>query len=340
MLRIETRGPWREMGRQVGETFRDWFPRVLDHFARWLAADLDGFRPAVGRIREVLLRHCPEVQEETLGMAEAAGIEPDLMLGFRFFNEIRSYHTGCSGAFMADAREGPLLARTCDIEPDISQQIQLCRISRPNDGPDTVLVTYLGMVGALGFNEHGLALTGSSAPADVPASSEGLPMAVCNHLLMSRCRTVAEARAMLAPMPLRGKAAVMLACDETGDSMLVELASGHEPVMLPRQADKTWQACSNFCFSGRIPNRADPRALENAYARYGRMAHLLEGGLVERSVNGMKRLISDVAQPGPVCHAPQCWFKTAYGLVIEARNRKMHLCPGHPAETDYVEVSL
>jgi len=287
MLHIETHGTWREMGRQIGEEFREHFAPVLDHFAAWLRDDLDAYRPAAGAIRALVLEHCPELQEETLGMAEAVGFEPDLMLGLRFFNELRHYRTGCSGAFISDAAEGPLLVRTCDIEPDI-----------------------------------------------------GAPMAIGNFLLMNRCRSLDEATGLLSRLTMRGKAAVLLICDETGSSALVELASGHAPVIMPREEARSWQACSNFCPSGRIPNRDDPRVMENAYTRYGRMVHLLDGGLAERSVEGMKNLIADIVQPGPVCHAPQCWFKTAYAFVAEVRSRRMHLCPGHPAEVSYTEVSL
>ncbi len=32
---------------------------------------------------------CPDLIEETEGMARGAGMEPELLLGYRFFNEIR-----------------------------------------------------------------------------------------------------------------------------------------------------------------------------------------------------------------------------------------------------------
>jgi len=313
---------------------------MLEHFASWLAGDLDAYRPAIGVIRRTLAERCPELNEETLGMGEAAGLEPDLMLGLRFFNELRSYTTGCSGAFVADAPEGPLLARTCDIEPDLGQEIQLCRVNRPDGGPQTITMTYLGMSGGVGVNEHGLAMAGSSAPAEARATTDGVPMAVGDFLLLNRCRSAREAHALLSGLKMRGKAAVQLICDASGDSFLVELASGYAPVFAPRTEGKTWQACSNFCFSGRIPSRRDPRLMENAYARYGRMAHLLDSGPMEHSLSGMKQLVADIAQPGPVCHEPQCWFRTAYAFVVETRSRRMHLCPGHPAESKYFEVSL
>jgi hypothetical protein len=98
MLKIETQGSWHEMGRQIGEEFRDWFAPVTEHFASWLVADLDRFRPAIEEVRSLLLKYVPEIAEETGGMAEAVDADPDLMLGLRFFNELRErIAPGCSG---------------------------------------------------------------------------------------------------------------------------------------------------------------------------------------------------------------------------------------------------
>jgi len=341
MLHIETRGAWREMGRQIGETFRRWFEPMLDHFAPELVSDAGRHRPAIERIRRVLLAHCPELLEETLGMAEGAAMDAEVMLGLRFFNELDSRPSpGCCGIFIADGKQGPLLGRTCDIEPDISVEIQLCRIRRPDEGPAAVVVTYLPITGGIGFNEHGLAIGGSSAPALVKADGEGLPTAVVNHLLLTRCRNVGDAGELLRRLRIRGKAALEIICDESGDSMLVEMASGHEMIIVPRAAGRNWQASSNICYSGKVPARDDPRSLGNAYARYGRIAHQLDGGFVERSVGGLKRLIADVTQPGPVCPEEDCYLHTAYANIIETRSRRMHVCPGHPAKAKYMVVSL
>ena len=341
MLHIETHGPWREMGRQIGEEFRDRFPELLEHFAGWLVSDLDGFRPAVGRLREVVRRHCPELDEETAGMAEATGIEPDVMLGYRFFNEIRNYREeGCTGAFLADADEGPLLARTCDIEPDVSAEIQLCRVNRPDEGARTINVTYLGLTGGVGLNEHGIGLTGSSASTNAVAAGEGLPTALMNHMVMSRCRSLDDVRELLGRHTMRCKGAVELACDAQGDSMLIELASGYKPVIVPRREDRSWQVCSNFFPSGRIPALRRPPYLQSAYARYGRLVHQLDWGLAEHSVPGLKALFEDIAQPGLVAPEEYCWIHTAYAFVVELKARRMHLCPGHPSREKYIEVSL
>jgi hypothetical protein len=329
------------MGRQIGEEFRDWFPKLLEHFARWLLDDPDGNRPAIAQLRKVVLAHCPEVYEETLGMADGAGIESERMLGLRYFNEIAAYRTeGCCGVFLTEGREGPLLGRTCDIEPDLSAQIQLCRVCRPAEGARTLLITYLGLTGGVGINEHGLGLAGSSASGLDAHAGSGLPTAVLNHLIMTRCRSLADVRDLLARHTMRCKGAVELICDQQGGSTLVELASGRVPVLVPRPLGRRWQVCSNFFVSGRIPIRPQPAYLESAYARYGRMVHQLDQGLTEPTVAGLKTLLRDVAQPGFVVPEAHCVLRTAYAFVAEPASGRMHLCAGHPAEAEFQIVSL
>ncbi|MDP6357561.1 MAG: C45 family autoproteolytic acyltransferase/hydrolase [Planctomycetota bacterium] len=340
MLQIETTGSWRQMGQQIGEEFRDWFEPIREHFASWLVDDFEKHQPAIAGLRALLLEHCPELNEETEGMAEAVGFESDFMLGLRFFNEIRQFSPGCSGFFITDSDAGPLLARTCDIEPDISQEIQLLRTNRPPDGPDTVLATYLGLTGGVGLNEHGLAMVGSSATPRTAAPPKGLPIAMVNHLMITRCSSLEEVSSLLAAHPVKGKGAVELLSDARGASMMVEFVPGRRPILTPRGEDRSWQACSNFCFSKGLTDRSGPAYLENAYTRYGRMVHQVGEGVMERTLEGVKQLILEISQPGLVCPEEHCFFHTAYSFIVETNSRCMHVCPGHPADNDYFKVRL
>ena len=76
MLQIETKGSWRAMGQQIGETFRHWFEASLDRFAPWLVEDLDRYRPAIAEIRSILELYCSELNEETEGMAGGKDVGP------------------------------------------------------------------------------------------------------------------------------------------------------------------------------------------------------------------------------------------------------------------------
>lgn len=341
MLRIETQGSWRRMGEQVGEAYGDLLRQCLDQFAPWLAEDVDRYRPAIGRVRSLVAQHCPEVNDETEGMASGAGMESDLMLGLRHFNQIREYEgQGCTGLFLATTDHGPLLGRTCDIEPGFSAEIQLARVCRPDTGVETATVTYLPLTGGIGLNAFGVALTGSSASATGASGGTGVPGSVLNHLILSTCRTVSDVLSLAERWQCGGKGAVELVCDAAGASALLEVLPGQTVRARVRHDDRDWQACANFCFSPDLRNAPGPDYIGNAYARYGRIAHMVGEGFSPRSLDGMKQTLLDVSQPGLVCHEPSCSFRTAYTFVAEPAGGRLHVCPGHPAENEYFTLSV
>lgn len=217
------------MGAQLAEEFRPKFQPVLERFAPWLARDLNRFRPAVAALRQAVMRLAPEIEEETQGMASALGWDADLALGLRYFNEIQAWRVpGCTGIFLNSNDRGPLLARTCDLEPDMSAEIQLCRASRPRDGIATVLMTYLPPTDGVGFNELRIAFTAASASTEGLAHREGVPAGIFNHLLATRCRSLADVTDLAARHTLRGKGIIELVCDTEGRSLFLLL-----PPVLP-----------------------------------------------------------------------------------------------------------
>ena len=342
MLRIETKGDWRQMGRQVGEEFREHFPGCMERWCPWFVAEPEKFAVPLKAIEELLRRHCPDALDETEGMAEGAGLALRLMLGYRYYPEIaRRWREGCSAVFLAESDCGPLLGRNCDLHKGDTEW-QLLQIVRPRGGPAAVYCTYLGLAGGVGLNEHGFALGGASAHTHAEYDDDGrlgLPGSVLFRLMRQRCRTVAEAREFMAAHSLLGKSANMIAADASGDSVLLEMASGRTVVQCDRPPGKTWQGCTNFFLSGQIPMRPDsPEAFANSYARYGRMAHQLDHGLVEPSVAGLKRLLTDIANPGLCC--PPNGLYTAYSHIMDLSGRKMHLAAGHPNEVAWEEISL
>ena len=341
MLFIETHGTWREMGQQIGEAFSEQLQQCMQHYASWLAADPDKYLPAVGQIREILSEHCPELIDETEGLAESTDIDLELMLGYRFFNEVRQrISEGCSVVYIANSDAGPLLGRNCDLSATFDPDIQLCRTCRPDNGEPKVTTSYLGMTGGVGVNATGLGIGGASAHTPVRYGDEGLPGQVFNFLLLHKCRNVTEAGNMVSRHPFLGKSLNQIAGDHSGASVLLEMAPGRVAEQVDRSAGRDWQICTNFFTSGRIPIDPEPLYLESAYARYGRMAHCLDSGLLERSVAGVKQLLTDIAQPGLCIPEEHVTLKTAYSQVLELASGKMHVTPGHPAEASWQEVSL
>jgi len=251
---------------------------------------------------------------------------------------------GCTGLYLADSDAGPLLARTCDLEPDVSAEIQLLRRDLPEHGPATLTITYLGLTGGVGVNEHGFGLTGSSASARPPAgwqpSPSALPGGLLNYLVMHQARSVTEATELLARHPFAGKGANLVLGDASGTSAFVELLPGQGTRVSLRRAGRDWQACSNFCYSPDLVPAVGPAYLENAYTRYGRLVHQVDEGFMPRTLAGVKALFTDLAQPGPVVPREHCTLHTAYAFVVELARRRLHFTPGHPARHAWETLTL
>ena len=336
MLRIETKGNWRQIGCQVGETFRQELATCVERYF-YGRLDVEKCAPAIKVLKGILSEHCPEVIEETQGMAHAAGIAPDVMLGYRFFNEVKQrMNEECSVIFLAQTPDGPLLGRNCDLGSGDSN-MQICHVSRPTDGPAAITTSYLGMPGQ-GLSSYGLAVGGASAHAAKSFGTDGLPAAVLSHLLQRDCRTVQDAIALLGRHKFLGKGANVIVGDATGASVLFEFVPGCSPPATLRRDDRDWQACTNFFFSPEIPNRPKADYLENAYARYGRIEHQLEERRIPQSFDTLKQLLSDIAQPGHCC--AEGALHTAYSTIMNPKKGTLHLAAGNPNEVAFEEFSL
>ena len=335
---IETKGSWRQMGRQYGEACLAELPGCIDRCTGKLTRNPTLYTRALESLQRVLESHTPELLEETAGMSEASGIPIDTLLGYRFYNELRERMVeGCSVIFMADGEEGPLLGRNCDIS-ELDAAIQVCRVCRPTNGPASMIVTYLGLSSSSGFNEHGLGLGGASGQSDACGDHDGLPGGALLHLLLNRCRSVADARDLMDRHRFVGKPMNILAGDDRGDSVLFELIPGKKPSGIPRRQNLAWQACTDFFLSGMTSVKAQPCQMQSRYARYGRIVHQLGEGHVAATRNGLQRLLTEVAQPG-LCIA-ESHMPTAYSMIMVLKDRSMHLSDGHPAKTEYVKTSL
>ena len=335
MLGIETKGTWREMGRQIGETLGEELTTCVDRYF-YGRLDAEKCAPGVRAIEATLREHCPELIDETDGMAEGTGIDRDAVLGYRFFNEVR-YHMqeDCSAIFLADTPDGPLMGRNCDLGSG-DPNLQICHLRRPSNAPASIQASYLGMLAGSGLNAHGLMMGNASAHAAKTFGNEGLPGGVLCHMLMRDCRTVADAAGMFSRHKVLGKGANTPVGDASGASTLFEFVPGLTPIATPRRADRDWQACTNFYFSPDVPNRSDAGYLENAYARYGRIQHQLEERGIPRSLETMKQLLREIAQPGLCCQG----LHTGYSTIADPAHKTMHVAFGNPNQAEFEPIPL
>jgi hypothetical protein len=169
---------------------------------------------------------------------------------------------------------------------------------------------------------------------------EGLPGALLGGQLLRNSRNLREALEFLRGKKFLGKPNNLIVCDSTGESAIVEFAQGREPVFVPRPEGARWQACTNFFTSGRIPIAPEADYLTSAYSRYGRIHHGLSTGEYPITLEGMKTLLTDLAQPGLYTDGLGGRVKTAYTHITEVANGVNHITPGHPAEAEFARVVL
>lgn len=336
MLRIETQGSWYEMGAQLGRRFPAELRRCMDRFLAFLPAGA-GTDRAVALARDIAMAHAPELLEEGRGIAHGAGLDEAELFRYRFYIDIRSFTKGCSAFVALDGDRRPWLGRTCDIEAE-DHWCQLLHVRRPAGGCATVSQTYLGMAVAVGMNEHGFGLVGVSSPSREADTGEGLPASLLAHRALHRCRTAAEARALLAAGPACGKGRNMIAADAAGGSVLFEMAPGRTMLAVVRPRDRDWQTCTNFYASRQIPNADMPGYLYNALARYGRLVQCLGESPVSRDRPSLQRLLAEVSQPGPFIPRGASTLETAYATLFDLKGRRAYLAPGNPNAVGFEEV--
>jgi hypothetical protein len=248
---------------------------------------------------------------------------------------------GCTVVFFPESDVGPLLGRNCDLSPSFDPEVQICHVNRPASGMSSLTVGYLGLPGSPGHNECGLAKGSASAHThEVDDRPEGLPGALLGGRLLCNLRTLQEALGFLRGKKFLGKPYNLIICDSLGKSAIVEFAQGREPVFLPRSDGASWQACTNFFASGKIPIAPEAEYLMSAYSRYGRILHGLDVGEYPLTLDGMKTLLTEVAQPGLYSDGMVGRVKTAYTHITEVANGINHIAPGHPTESEFSRIEL
>lgn len=340
MLSIDTAGTWHDMGRQFGEAFHDELGQCVARFTEVLRRKMDDLESVSAAVRAVVEQQCPELLEETAGMAAGAGIpEPDLFT-MRFYGAIGNWQpAGCSSFFVLGADARPWLARTCDIEPE-DHWHQTCQVRRPDTGYATITTTYLGFAGAVGINEHGLGIVGVSASTRDSYGATGVLSSVLLHRVLNECRDVHEADELLLRGPVLGKGCVWLLAGTSGASSLYQVAPGRRPNSIPRPPGQRWQACTNFQPCSLVPGEANAAGLYNSYARYGWLAHQLGDGYAELTAEGLQDVLRGVSQPGP--NIPQGSFslETAYATLFDLTARVAHVAGGNPNAVPFEQVAF
>jgi isopenicillin-N N-acyltransferase-like protein len=241
---LDLSGTPAQIGAAHGESQRDRIREYADRFVGWLLsssalrlseAELWGrWAPQVA----VNQREAPELVEEMRGIARGAGVPFErifllnslLDLGSFRYLELTSALAGCSTfAVVAEAGTGKtLVGQTYDMPEFHQDYLTLLRL-KPAGGPQQLIFTFAGIVGAAGQNEAGLALNiNYLSPRDVGLGR--LHSVVVRQVLAAT--QFADALTPVA-LPPRAGGAHFLIVDREGDVVSVETTARRFVVVYP-----------------------------------------------------------------------------------------------------------
>jgi len=197
----------------IGEATARWRANVLDVAPAGLGADAylhalvhdSGYREAVGR-------RAPDLLEEIAGIADAAGVDEDVVFGMNLLDEewvLRDRlvadggdHHCTSIGQMADGAP-VLIAQNLDLKAwmdGLEVLLELAPVVVDDDlQPAALVPSVAGMLGTQALNAHGLGVVVNTL-AQLPSDPAGLPVAFVVRLL-ARERDVRTAEALLHALP-------------------------------------------------------------------------------------------------------------------------------------------
>lgn len=326
-----------ERGRQYGAKFGSY----LEKFYYWFVKEepekilTEEYRSILEALEKTVRRHFPQLLEEIKGRSDGSGLSYDMCRIMAFHNEIRSLLTpGCSNVLVSGSPDGPWLARNCDLY-EHERCWQVVRTCHCDDCHSYIGTGYLGTMGAIGVNDKGLAVGGSSSSSSVHPVNKGLPLsALC--LLMTE-ETTEGCCKLAEKFGFTGKGANLAILDSSGTGVVIEYAPG---IIQFRHPDSNGVlVCTNYSVTGKIPpSDAVLKSKENSIARFDRLSEILgQASFAERTVRFGQKTMSDHQEDHSVCQHIPDGYHTIYSWIIrpEGKNSEMYFCWGYPCEGKY-----
>jgi len=334
MDEFELTGCYRELGQQFaerlaedGRSLRDVSPEPLTPsdarlaFAEECASHVEA--------------HAPALLEELRGIAEAAGVDPEVVRSVPLAVDAEP---GCSVVAVGGERtsaDGPLFGRNLDFHPSFRRFSTFYRTSP--EGAHASVGGGFTFGGRLdGVNEAGLAIGFAGVPTDEYVPGISWPLAI--RAVLDSCSTVAEGTAFLEEIPHVRNVNFLLA-DASGDVAVVEASPDTVRTSRP---DGDWAAVTNQFPSPSMREHQDaPRGPADC-GRLDTLETLLEDRSEPLSLMDLQTAMGDP-------DTGVCWRldeagddprSTIWSWVVALGGGKARLARGSPVRTRYSPVAV
>jgi isopenicillin-N N-acyltransferase-like protein len=339
---IRVKGTHREMGRQIGETFRTQIQHHVENTRELinttyetLELDWEGARMQGRKYIPFAQERYPEYVEEMYGISEGAKVDFDdvgVVNALEAVTIDALHLSKCTSIAVSEANTADghvLIGHNEDWIPEDEQDVFLVHAEPKND-PPFLAMTYGALLPNIGLNAYGMAQCCDSVyPTD---SRIGIPRLVVSRAVLA-ARTPTEAMRQIL-VPHRAAGYNHLLAHESGEIYSVEVSSRKFAIL---SAQDGYMVHTNHYLD---PNMQlveyEPDELISTRVRYFRADRLLRAS-VKHTIKSIQAIQRDhINFPNSICNHteedmdPLDREKTVNSMVIDLTARAMHIAWGNP----------
>ena len=328
---LSLKGTPYERGFQHGQRFANDISASINHFKGELQQP--ALVEAIDKTIALIEERFPEINQEIRGIAQGAGVP--FVDAFLFNNRaiVSQLNQEACSNIVVESSDAVMLGMNKDRPSPIPayDKYFLKRVY-PKDGYAFIGYGHIGRIWGHGMNEKGLCTAGTAAhPERNQAQLPSIGSYFLPPLLLSRCKDVSEALALLEKIDPVCDAGNFMLCDASGAMVVVEITPEKRVV---RKPSKHQIAATTFFASGEIPHRNEPAYQREAEQRFGTIKACLESSL-NLSLDDMKGLLRSHGEVGPVCLHDRGGNSTVLSWIALPRSQEFYFCNGPPCENQY-----
>jgi predicted choloylglycine hydrolase len=294
--------------------------------------------------------YCPGIREEIQGAADAFGVpvEEIAFLGGKSkqdgFSPVpvagpgsgtsgpnRGSHCSQFAVLPSATADGHLYAgQNVDCGPD-DLDLRLCT-TRVQGKPAHIAFSDMIFGRVDGLNEHGFCVTTSWGAPGVWLRGEGLPYFAVVRVLLDRCKTVDEALALLAELPVAWCTNFILS-DRSGHAALVEVANEHRGVQRPGRGAQNGRGpflCATNHYTLPEMKPYDAARRRESVVRYGTIVTRLGGALPHVDKEDIRGLLSEPPPAGVCLRHYSGGLGTLWSMICDVTEATLEVCFGAP----------
>jgi isopenicillin-N N-acyltransferase-like protein len=339
---IKVKGSHKEMGRQIGEAFREqikhhlWNTKeLINSTYTTLELDWEGARMQGRKYIPFAQEKYPEYVDELIGLSEGANVDFDDVSVVNALEAVTidALHLSkCTTMAVSETNTADghvLIGHNEDWIPEDEPDVFLVH-AEPDKDPPFLAMTYGALLPNIGFNAYGIAQCCDSVyPND---SRIGIPRLVVSRAVLS-ARTPSEAiRHTL--IPRRAAGYNHLLADESGEIYSVEVSARKFAILYAQ--DGYMVHTNHYLDSTMQMIEYEPDELISTRVRYLRANRLLRES-DQHTIKSIQAIQRDhINFPNSICNHseddtdPLDREKTVNSMVIDLTARAMHIAWGNP----------